>query len=160
MPARAVKDEEDQKMIRGIIFPTQDGMGSGCDGARDFDEVGRHRLGVDGGQDQACGNASCRTDRAEDIRPLIARIAGCAGSGAAPGPDPGQCALLANARVCRENHPPDGFLARLTLEPDFEGSALRSLGDRHLYRRAKVFLNASCASGSVFGCCGRTESLR
>ena len=54
-------------MIRRIISPT-----NGRDAARDFGEVGRHRLGVDGGQDQACGNASCRTDRAEDIRPLIA----------------------------------------------------------------------------------------
>lgn len=132
MPARAIEDE--------------DAMCSGRDGARDFGQVGRHRLGVDGGQDQACRNASCRTDRAEDIRPLITCVARRTGSGAAPGPDAGQGSLLADP----------GFI----LEPDFDGFALRSLRDRRRYRRAEVFLNASCASGSVLGCCGRTESLR
>ena len=47
-------------MIRGIISPT-----NGRDAARDFGQVGRHGLGVDGGQDQACRNTACRADRAE-----------------------------------------------------------------------------------------------
>ena len=62
--------------------------------------------------------------------------------------------------IRRENRPPDGFLVRLTLEPDLDGFALRGLRDRRRYRRAEVFLKASCACGSVLGCCGRTESLR
>ena len=132
-------------MIRGIIFPTQGAMCSGRDAARDFGQMGRHRLGVDGGQDQACRNASCRTDRAEDMGPLIARIARRPGSGAAPGPDPGEGSLLPHARFI--------------LEPDLDGFALRSLRDRRRYR-TEVFLKASWASGSVFGCCGRTDSLR
>ena len=121
-------------------------MCSGCDGARDFGQVGRHRLGVDGGQDQACRNASRRADRAEDIRPLIAGVARRTRSRAALGPESRQRALLANA--C------------FILEPDLDGFALRSLRDRRRYRRTEVFLKASWASGSVFGCCGRTESLR
>ena len=132
MPACSIKDE--------------DAMCSGRDAARDFGQVGRHRLGVDGGQDQACRNASCRADRAEDIRPLIARIARRTGSGAAPGPDAGERALLPHARFI--------------LEPDLDGFALRSLRDRRRYRRTEVFLKASWASGSVLGCCGRTDSLR
>ena len=36
VPARTVEDEEDQKMIRGIIFPTQDGMGAGSDACREI----------------------------------------------------------------------------------------------------------------------------
>ena len=123
-------------MIRGIISPT-----NGRDGARDFGQVGRHRLGVDGGQDQACGHAAGRADRAKQIGPLIACVARRTGSGAAPGPDAGQGSLLADP----------GFI----LEPDLDGFALRSLRDRRRYRRTAVFLKASWASGSVFGCCGR-----
>ena len=146
MPARTVEDEEDQKMIRGIIFPTQDAMCSGRNAARDFGQVGRHRLGVDGGQDQTCGNTARRADGTEDIRPLIAGVAWRTRSRAASGPEPRQCALLADPRFI--------------LEPDFDGFALRSLRDCRRYRRAEVFLKASCACGSVLGCCGRTESLR
>ena len=46
------------------------------------------------------------------------------------------------------------------LEPQFERSASHGLGDHRRDRRAEVLLNASCASGSVVGRCGRTESLR
>ena len=65
MPARAVKDEEDQKMIRGIIFPTQDAMGSGCNAAGDFRQVGIHRCGADDGQDQPRRNAARGADGAK-----------------------------------------------------------------------------------------------
>ena len=101
-------------MIRGIIFPTQDGMGTGGDGARDLGEMGVHRLGVDGGQDQARSGTARGADGTEQIRPLIAGIARCARSAAALGPDARQRALLADPRVRRENSPPDCFLARLT----------------------------------------------
>ena len=128
-------------MIRGIISPT-----NGRDGARDFCEVGRHRLGVDGGQDQTCGNTARRADGTEDIRPLIAGVARRTRSGAASGPDPGEGSLLPHA--C------------FILKPNLDGFALRSLRDCRRYRRAEVFLKASCACGSVLGSCGRTESLR
>ena len=86
-------------MIPGIIFPTQDGMGTGGDAAGDFREVGVHRLGVDGRQDQPCRGATCGAEGPEDLGPMVVGIAGWAGSGAAPGPEVGELALLANARV-------------------------------------------------------------
>jgi hypothetical protein len=134
VPACAVEDEDGM------------GMGTGGDAAGDFREVGVHRLGVDGRQDQPCRGATCGADGPEDVGPLVAGIAGCAGSGAAPGPDAGERALLANARFI--------------LKPEFERPAPRGLGDRRRYRFGEVFLNAACAPGSLFGCCGRTESLR
>ena len=128
-------------MIRGIISPT-----NGRDGARDFGQVGRHRLGVDGGQDQACGHAAGRADRAKQIGPLIACVARRTGSGAAPGPDAGERALLADARFI--------------LEPDLQRLVPCPRGDRCRTRFGEVFLNASCAAGADFGCRGRTDSRR
>lgn len=121
-------------------------MCSGGYAAGDFGEVGRHGLGVDGGQDQTCCNAPFGADGAKKIGPLIAGIAGRPGPGATSGPEPGEGSLLANP--C------------LVLEPDFQRLALRGRRDRRSYCRAEVFLNAACASGSDFGCRGRTESLR
>ena len=91
---------------------------------------------------------------------MIAGVAGRAGSGAAPGPDAGQGALLADARVRRENNPPDGFLARLTLEPDFKRLVPRPRRDHCRTRLGEVFLNASCAWGPTSGAAGATRSLR
>ena len=83
-----------EKNHPGDGFPDERG-----DAAGEFREVGVHRLGGDGRQDQPCRGATCGADGPEDIGPLVAGIAGCAGSGAAPGPDAGERALLANARV-------------------------------------------------------------
>ena len=132
VPARTVEDEH--------------GMGAGSDAAGNFRQVGIHRCGADDGQDQSRRNSARGADRAEKIGPLIAGIARGTGPGAASGPDEGERPLLTDP--C------------FILEPDFVWAALGGLGDRRRYRRAEVFLNASCASGSVFGCCGRTESLR
>ncbi len=63
-----------------------------------------------------------------------------------PGPDAGQCALL----------PHSGFI----LEPDFQWLVARGFGKGLRYNVLEVFLNAACAAGSAFGCCGRTESRR
>ena len=90
--------------------------------------------------------------------PLGACVAHRTGAAAAPGPDAGQGALLAEAGVRRKNSPPDGFLARLTLEPDFEGLVPCPRRDRRRTRFGEVFLNA--ASGSDFGCCGRRDSRK
>jgi hypothetical protein len=132
-------------MIRGIIFPTQDGMGARRYAAGDFGQMGIHGFGADGGQHEARCRTTRRADRAKRIRPLLAGIAGGTGPGATSGPKPGERAPLTNTRVHRENRPPDGFPARLTLEPDFEGPALRGLGGRRRYGLAEVFLNVSCA---------------
>jgi hypothetical protein len=64
----------------------------------------------EGGTDAARG-----ADCAEEIGGDVALIVRCARAAAAFGPDIGQAALLADARVRRENSPPDCFLARLTL---------------------------------------------
>ena len=70
MPSGAVEDEER--------------MGTGCDTAGDLGQVGVHRRGVDEGQDQPCRGAARRADCAKQIRPLIAGVAGRAGSGLVP----------------------------------------------------------------------------
>lgn len=132
MPACAIEDEN--------------GMGSGCDAAGDFLQVGIHRHGIDDGEDQPRCGAARRADGAEQIDPLVAGIARGTGSGAASGPDTGEGSLLADP--C------------FILEPDFERSASGRLGDRRRYRLREVLLNAVCAPGSDLGCCGRTESLR
>ena len=56
-------------MIRGIISPTQDGVGSTCDAAGDFRQMGIHRCGADDGQDQPRRNAAGRADGAEQVSP-------------------------------------------------------------------------------------------
>ena len=123
MPACAVEHEH--------------GVGAGRDADGYLGEVVVHRAGVGEGHDQACGHAALRADRAENIGPLVAGVAGRARPRAALRPDPGERALLADPR--------------LILEPDLERFAPCSLGDRRGYRLGKVFLKASWASGSVFG---------
>ena len=124
----------------------EDGMGAGGDGAGDLGEVVVHRAGIGEGHDEARGDAAAGTDRAEDVGPPIAGVARRTWARAALRPDPGERALLA--------------YARLVLEPDLERFAPCSLGDRGGDRLGEVFLKASCASGSVFGWRGRTESRR
>jgi len=114
--------------------------------AGDFGQVGRHGFSVCGGQDQTRCNAPFGADGSKKIGPLIAGIAGGTGPGATFGPKPGEGSLLADP--C------------FVLEPDFQWLAVSGFGDRRRYCRAEVFLNVSCAWGSDFGCCGRTESLR
>jgi hypothetical protein len=121
-------------------------MGARSDGAGDLGEMAVHRAGVGEGHDEARGDAALGTDRAEDAGPLVAGVARGPRPRAALRPDPGERALLADARFI--------------LEPDLERSAPRGLGDRGGYRLAEVFLNASWAPGSVFGWRGRTESRR
>ena len=63
----------------------------------DFRQMQVHGLGVDFGQDQADADAAGRTNRPENIRPIVALIAWRARSAAALGPDVGQAALLTDA---------------------------------------------------------------
>ena len=46
------------------------------------------------------------------------------------------------------------------LEPDFKRLVPCPRRDRRSYRVGEVFLNASCAAGSDFGCCGRKDNRR
>jgi hypothetical protein len=115
-------------------------------GPGDLGEVGVHRRGVGEGHDETGGGAALGADRAEDVGPLVAGVPRRPGSRAAPRPDPGEGALLADPR--------------LVLEPDLERLAAGGLGERGGYRLAEAFLKPSCAAGSVFGWRGRTESRR
>jgi hypothetical protein len=75
-----------------------------------------HGFDVDGGQDQSGANATGRADGAEQIGPGEAPVAQRARPGAAPGPDAGQRALLANP--C------------FVLEPDLDRIASSALAQR------------------------------
>jgi hypothetical protein len=61
-----------------------------------------HRLGVGEGQDEGGADGALRADRAEQVGPFVAGIADGAGAGAALRPNPGQRALLADARLILE----------------------------------------------------------
>ena len=141
-----VRDDERVSAMPAGAVEHEHGMSAGRDGAGDLGEVVVHRAGVGEGHDEARGHATLGTDRAEDVGPLVAGVARRARSRAALRPEPGERALLADPR--------------LVLEPDLERFARRGLGDRGGYRLGEVFLKASCASGSVFGWRGRTESRR
>jgi hypothetical protein len=119
---------------------------SGRDGAGDLGEVIVHRARVGEGHDEPCRHSALRTDGAEYVGPLVAGVAGRPRAGAPLRPDAGEGSLLADAG--------------LVLEPDLQRSPTDGLGDRSGYRLTEVFLKASCASGSVFGWRGRTESRR
>src|SRR3954462_4232158 len=105
-----------------------------------------HGFNADGGHDDGRAGLALRTDGAKHIRRLKAAIAGCTWTRAAPGPDPCQRALLA--------HP--GFIAT----PDLHRLTGRLRRQRRGYESRKLSLKDACASGSLFGCCGRTESRR
>lgn len=81
-------------MIRWIISPT-----NGGDGRRDLGEVRVHRRSVGEGQHQAGSDPAPGADRAEEIGPLAAGVARRPRPGAAPRPEAGERALLANPRV-------------------------------------------------------------
>ena len=89
------------------------GMGTGRNRFRDFLKVPVHRLCVGVWHDDGRPRFAFRADRAEEVGPFVAGIADRAGPAAFAGPDPGQRALLA--------------YARLVLEPDFDGLGLGML---------------------------------
>ena len=101
-------------MIRGIIFPTQDGVGSFSHSAGDPGQMRVQRPGVGEGQHEARSCGAPGADGTEDAAPLVSRVAPGPGPCAASGPDAGQSAVLTDPRVRREIRPPHGFLARLT----------------------------------------------
>src|SRR4051794_2530471 len=116
----------------------------GRDVAADLGQVQAGGRGVGVGQDEGGTDGPLRTDRPEQVGPGVAAVAGRPGPGAAPRPDPGQRALLADAG--------------LILEPDLDRLAAGVLGQRLAYQLGEAFLNASCAASSAFGCLGLTDT--
>ena len=98
--------------------PVNDKQGdcSRTDAFPDFNQVLVHGFDVDGRQHQSGANATGRADGAEQIGPGEAPVARRARTGAAPGPDAGLRALLANS--C------------FVLEPDFDQLTNRALAER------------------------------
>ena len=100
--------------------------------------MGVHGLGVGMGHDQRGGRPALGADGTEDVGPFVAGIAWGTRAAAAVGPDAGERPLLADP--C------------FILEPYFQRLAPGLLREDFLYRGGEVFLKASCASGSDFGC--------
>ena len=109
-------------------------------------EMNRDRSGVEKGQHYTDRLSSLRTSRAKDISPDPTLISGRGRTAPALCPDPRQRALLPNP--C------------LVLHPNLDRLALRVLRQRRGYVSGEVFLKTSCATGSVLGLKGRTESRR
>ncbi len=72
-------------------------MGAGIDGGTDLDEVRRHGVGVAPGHDQPGAFPLRGTDRAEDIGPFGALVAGRPRARATSGPSACELILLADA---------------------------------------------------------------
>src|SRR5947208_15578764 len=87
------------------------------------------------GQRRAC--ASSRTDRAEQVRALVALISGLARARSAFCPLPHEAILLADPR--------------LVLEPDLDGFSRCDAGQMDPQRGREVFLNASIVRPSCAG---------
>jgi hypothetical protein len=115
----------------------QDGMRASRDMAADLNQMQVHRLGIGLRQDKGCAGAARRTDRAEDVGPVIALIARRRRPGALFRPDVGQAALLADACFIL---PPEldrlaaglGGMASATSDAKFYGMARPSTRQRRL----------------------------
>ena len=144
-------------MIRGIIFPTQDGVGSFSHSAGDPGQMRVQRPGVGEGQHEArsCGASGGQMapkmqlhwyrvwHLALGLVPRLARM---------PVRVPCWPALgFAGKTVPRTDFWPGSLLEpyfqRLVLRP----CVLRRCGDRRRYRPGEAFLNAVRACGSGFG---------
>src|SRR6266576_1239793 len=119
--------------------------GARADASADFSQVFVHGLDADCRHDQRGTGAARRADGAEEVGPGEPPVALDPRARAAPGPDAGQRALLADPRFI--------------LKPDFNRPAGKLRRDRGACQLGEVFLKASCASRSVCGCIGRTEML-
>ena len=113
----------------GVKPLDQHRMGAGIDGGTDLDEVRRHGVGVAPGHDQPGALPLRGTDRAEDIGPFGALVAGRPRARATSGPSACELILLADA----------GFILPPQLYLDALFPDLRQFG-------GEVFLKASTAS--------------
>ena len=95
-------NEEDQKTVRGTVFPTNDDVGVRRAGRGDLIEKDLHRLGVDGGKHQGDILAGGRTDRGEDIGPFVAELLDARRAFTTPPPEMAEPTLVADARFIFE----------------------------------------------------------
>ena len=112
----------------------------------DLGEMRAHGLCVGMWHDQSGRFSPFRADGAENVAPDIAGVARGTGACSTLGPDTGERALLANPRFI--------------LKPYLQGLAAGCFRQGCFYLCGEVFLKASCASGSDFGCCGRADRRR
>lgn len=118
VPARLIEDQHRMRARR--------------DRGGDLGEVQSHRLNVAGGQNEAGGLTVLRADRTKDIGGSGTLVLQCHGTGAAPGPAPGDLRLLPDA----------GFVG----EPNLYGARVNPLLARDLFQKTgETFLKWSIA---------------
>ena len=122
------------------------GMGTKGDGLADGVQMQIHHSGIGFGHDDCSICRPAWASGTEEIGPVVALVARRARPCSASGPNARQGTLLADP--C------------FVLEPDFEGLATGRCRKRFGQRFGEVFLKASWASGSLSGCCGRTDRRR
>jgi hypothetical protein len=106
----------------------QHGMGLGADLVANLGQVYGHRFAADPGHDDGGAHGTARADRTEDVGRGMAVVANRRRTGAPQGPQIGQRALLADAR--------------LILEPDLDPLAGGLRRQDLCYTSGKVFLKA------------------
>ncbi len=127
------------------LIDDQHRMGAGIDGGTDLDEVRRHGVGVAPGHDQPGAFPLRGTDRAEDIGPFGALVAGHPRARATSGPSACELILLADAGFIL---PPQLYLdAFREPRPD-----LRQFGGEVFFR---LSLRTVCVHGMFFLDSGR-----
>ena len=92
-----VGDRQLGRQVPTGLIDDQHRMGAGIDGGTDLDEVRRHGVGVAPGHDQPGAFPLRGTDRAEDIGPFGALVAGRPRARATSGPSACELILLADA---------------------------------------------------------------
>ena len=131
-------DLEPRRTVPSSPVEDQQGNGTHRHIVTDFGQMLVHRLYIGGRHDDGGTDAAQWAGRTKEIGRGKAVILGRAGARAAPGPDTGQCALLADAG--------------LVLPPNLDGFALGAFWDLGACQFGEVFLKVSCASGSLSGC--------
>src|ERR1019366_1731412 len=119
--------------------PDQDRVCASCHLDTDFLQMLGHRLGVDRGHDDRGAHPASGTDRAEQMRGIMAVVAHHQRTGALLRPDIGMTALLSHA----------GFVLKPYLDRLAGQNSAAQKGLLHQAR--KVFLKASWAASSFFG---------
>ena len=104
-----VGDRQLGRQVPTGLIDDQHRMGAGIDGGTDLDEVRRHGVGVAPGHDQPGALPLRGTDRAEDIGPFGALVAGRPRARATSGPSACELILLADAGFIL---PPQDVVAR------------------------------------------------
>ena len=120
---------------------SQDGDGVLSDLRADLRQMQVHHLGIRSRRDHRGTQTARGADRPEDVGVVVAVIANHRRPGAHWRPDVGMGAFLADP----------GFV----LEPDLYRRICRGAGEFGAHQAGEVFLKASSAAGSFFGCTGR-----